>query len=310
MKDVNELVCTARHAGCCANYPGDCRAGTQLLARHRARRALCRRLGGDIDVAVAGLVGGPSPTAASHLAGVTRVRHSIRPRTRTPRRRAGAQLAHWPATTRTACRIDHVSARTCCRASPALLDVPPQRRDAVETPTRFRRPIYAGNALLTVEAGALKPIAATVRIASFDVAESNAGPAPIEATSVVAPGIAHTRFVSLSTQANDRPDLQSARRVVSGGRALGSAEKFALVQQLADALGAAVGASRAAVDAGYAANDLQGARPARSRPELYVALGISGAIQHMTGIKDARVIVRSTRMPTPDLRGRRLWARR
>ena len=163
---------------------------------------------------------------------------------------------------------------------------------AVESASRFQRPIYAGNAILTVDAGEERPIFATVRIASFEAVGKAASTADIQAAQIEPPAVTHTRFVSVSAPATDRPDLQSARRVVSGGRALGSAEKFQLIYQLADALGAAVGASRAAVDAGYAPNDLQVGQTGKIiAPDLYLALGISGAIQHMTGIKDARTIV-------------------
>ena len=171
--------------------------------------------------------------------------------------------------------------------APAISDIM-----AVESPSRFLRPIYAGNAILTVELGEQRPILATVRIASFEAAGSSGATAAIRQVPAAAAPVAHTRFISVSAPASDRPDLQTARRVVSGGRALGSAEKFQLIYQLADALGAAVGASRAAVDAGYAPNDLQVGQTGKIiAPELYLALGISGAIQHMTGIKDARTIV-------------------
>jgi electron transfer flavoprotein alpha subunit len=170
---------------------------------------------------------------------------------------------------------------------PAISDIM-----AVESASRFQRPIYAGNAILTVDAGDERPIFATVRVASFDAVSRAGVAAGIEAATVAAPVVNHTRFVAVSSTGGDRPDLQSARRVVSGGRALGSAEKFQLIYQLAEALGAAVGASRAAVDAGYAPNDLQVGQTGKIiAPELYLALGISGAIQHMTGIKDARTIV-------------------
>lgn len=162
---------------------------------------------------------------------------------------------------------------------------------AVEASHRFRRPIYAGNAIITVEASADKKLVATVRTASFEAA-ARGGNALVEAVSVDAEIPRHTRFVARSAAASDRPDLQTASRVVSGGRALGSAENFRLIYSLADKVGAAVGASRAAVDAGYAANDLQVGQTGKIiAPELYVAVGISGAIQHLTGIKDARTIV-------------------
>ena len=162
---------------------------------------------------------------------------------------------------------------------------------AVESPYRFRRPIYAGNAIVTVEAAPDKKVVATVRVASFQPAAAG-GNASIESISSSAELPAHTRFVERSAATTGRPDLQTASRVVSGGRAIGSADGFKIIYSLADKLGAAVGASRAAVDAGYAANDLQVGQTGKIiAPELYIAVGISGAIQHLTGIKDARTIV-------------------
>jgi electron transfer flavoprotein alpha subunit len=161
---------------------------------------------------------------------------------------------------------------------------------AVESANRFKRPIYAGNAIATVEATEGK-VVATVRIASFQPA-AGGGTAAIESVLPAAALPTHTRFSSVSASSSDRPDLQSAARVVSGGRALASAENFQLIAKLADSLGAAIGASRAAVDAGYAASDLQVGQTGKIiAPELYIACGISGAIQHLTGIKDARTIV-------------------
>ena len=157
---------------------------------------------------------------------------------------------------------------------------------------RFERPIYAGNAIITVECPAARKVVATVRNASFPATGNGASAAPVEAASVSAALPTHTRYVELKAGASDRPDLQSASRVVSGGRAVGSAENFALIYKLADKLGAGVGASRAAVDAGYAPNDMQVGQTGKIiAPELYVAIGISGAIQHLTGIKDAGTIV-------------------
>jgi electron transfer flavoprotein alpha subunit len=174
----------------------------------------------------------------------------------------------------------------------ALLGVP-QVSDimAVEGPHTFRRPVYAGNAILTVEAPAASVIVATVRVASFEAVGAG-GSASIETITLNAELPAHTRFVTVSAGSTDRPDLQTASRVISGGRALGSAENFQLLYSLADKLGAAVGASRAAVDAGYAPNEMQVGQTGKIiAPELYIAIGISGAIQHLTGIKDARTIV-------------------
>ena len=157
---------------------------------------------------------------------------------------------------------------------------------------RFERPIYAGNAIITVECPAARKVVATVRNASFAAAGNGASAAPVEAASVSATLPTHTRYVEVKAGASDRPDLQSAARVVSGGRAVGSADNFALIYKLADKLGAGVGASRAAVDAGYAPNDMQVGQTGKIiAPELYVAIGISGAIQHLTGIKDAGTIV-------------------
>jgi len=174
----------------------------------------------------------------------------------------------------------------------ALLGVP-QVSDlmAVEGAHRFRRPIYAGNAIVTVEADPGRPLIATVRVASYEAAAAG-GSAAIESKTLDVALPSHTRYVGAKSGSTDRPDLQTASRVVSGGRALGSAENFKLLFSLADKIGAAVGASRAAVDAGYAPNEMQVGQTGKIiSPEIYIAIGISGAIQHLTGIKDARTIV-------------------
>ncbi len=156
---------------------------------------------------------------------------------------------------------------------------------------KFKRPIYAGNAIVTIEAPADSPVVATVRTASFQsVGTSNS--ASVEQVSVDAEIPDHTRFIELHAGKSDRPDLQTAAKVVSGGRALGSSENFEIIFKLADTLGAGVGASRAAVDAGYVPNEMQVGQTGKIiAPELYIAIGISGAIQHLTGIKDAGTIV-------------------
>jgi len=181
----------------------------------------------------------------------------------------------------------------------ALLDAP-QASDimAAESATRFKRPIYAGNAIITVEVAAGSRVVATVRTASFEAAGAATSPAPIEAVTLSATLPTHTRFVSVTSARSDRPDLQTAKKVVSGGRALASADNFKILYSLADKMGAAVGASRAAVDAGYAANDMQVGQTGKIiAPDIYLAFGISGAIQHLTGIKDARTIVAINKDP-------------
>jgi electron transfer flavoprotein alpha subunit len=156
----------------------------------------------------------------------------------------------------------------------------------------FTRPIYAGNAIVTVEAPADAVVVGTVRTASWAAAGEAANAAPIEALAIDAAIPSHTRFVGLQQASSERPDLQSATRVVSGGRGLGSKENFDIIYKLADKLHAAAGASRAAVDAGYCPNDMQVGQTGKIiAPELYMAIGISGAIQHLTGIKDAGTIV-------------------
>ena len=174
----------------------------------------------------------------------------------------------------------------------ALLGVP-QVSDlmAVEGAYRFKRPTYAGNAIVTVEADPARKLIATVRVASFEAAKTG-GNAAVESKSISVTLPSHTRYVGAKSGSTDRPDLQTAKRVVSGGRALGSAENFKLLFSFADKIGAAVGASRAAVDAGYAPNEMQVGQTGKIiSPDIYIAIGISGAIQHLTGIKDARTIV-------------------
>jgi electron transfer flavoprotein alpha subunit len=163
---------------------------------------------------------------------------------------------------------------------------------SVESAHTFKRPIYAGNAIITVEANPAHTVVATIRTASWPAAGNSANSAPIEALNIDATLPTHTRFVELQQGSSDRPDLQSASKVVSGGRGVGSKENFEIVYTFADRIGAAVGASRAAVDAGYVPNEMQVGQTGKIiSPELYMAIGISGAIQHLTGIKDAGTIV-------------------
>ncbi|TPE47120.1 electron transfer flavoprotein subunit alpha/FixB family protein [Amaricoccus solimangrovi] len=195
-----------------------------------------------------------------------------------------------------ASQYDHVVAPTTSDAKnvlprvAALLDVMiiPDVTAIIDAKT-FQRPIYAGNALQTVRSDDPKMVL-TVRPSSFAAAGSQAA-APVEKVIVPeAPGL--SSWTEDRVAASDRPDLGSAKIVVSGGRGIGSEENFALVEHLADKLGAAVGASRAAVDSGYAPNDRQVGQTGKVvAPDLYIAIGISGAIQHLAGMKDSKVIV-------------------
>ncbi|AXF04333.1 electron transfer flavoprotein subunit alpha/FixB family protein [Paraburkholderia hospita] len=161
---------------------------------------------------------------------------------------------------------------------------------AIDSDDTFQRPIYAGNAIATVQTADRVKVA-TIRTTAFEAAAPEGGSATVEN----APAVADTglsTFIRREIAASDRPDLTAARVVVSGGRGLGSAENFAILDPLAEKLGAAIGASRAAVDSGYAPNDLQVGQTGKIvAPELYIAVGISGAIQHLAGMKDSKVIV-------------------
>lgn len=161
----------------------------------------------------------------------------------------------------------------------------------VEGPYHFTRPIYAGNAIIDVNAPDSATLVATARVASWKAA-ANDGSAAVEERAASAAASSHTRFVSVKSGGGERPDLQTAAKVISGGRALASKENFELIYSLADLIGAGAGASRAAVDAGYCPNEMQVGQTGKIiSPDLYMAFGISGAIQHLTGIKDAGTIV-------------------
>ena len=161
---------------------------------------------------------------------------------------------------------------------------------AIHSLDTFDRPIYAGNAIITVQCDDAVKVA-TIRTTAFDAASPTGGQAPIETIAAIA-DTGRSRFIRREVATSERPELTSARVVVSGGRGMGSAENFTLLDPLAQKLGAAVGASRAAVDAGFAPNDWQVGQTGKIvAPQLYVAIGISGAIQHLAGMKDSKVIV-------------------
>ena len=272
----------------------------EKLNSSTARAVSCAAaIGGDIDVAVFAADGKAVCDAAAKLKGVKRVLRVARAENAKP---LAAILA--PQVAKLAAGYSHVLApsttfgKDVLPRAAALLGVP-QVSDVmkVKDPLTFERPIYAGNAIVTVKAPENPCVVATVRTASW-AGCGEGGSGTIEDVSTDAALPSHSRYVELKRDKTDRPDLQSAPRVVSGGRGVGSKENFAIVYKLADKLGAAVGASRAAVDAGFVPNDLQVGQTGKIiAPDLYIAIGISGAIQHLTGIKDARTIVAINKDP-------------
>ena len=249
--------------------------------------------GGEVHVLVAGHNAGAAAAAAAQITGVAKVLHA-----------EGEYLAHGLAENLAAqvlaiaANYSHIlfpataSGKNIAPRVAAKLDVA-QISDIskVDSPDTFERPIYAGNAIAIVQSSdATKVI--TVRTTGFDPAPGSGGSATVETISAT-PDSGKSSFMGSEIAKNDRPELTAAKIIVSGGRALGSAEKFTeVITPLADKLGAAMGASRAAVDAGYAPNDWQVGQTGKIvAPQLYVAVGISGAIQHLAGMKDSKVIV-------------------
>ena len=254
--------------------------------------AAAQKIGGEIHVLVAGKGCGDAAKAASAIAGVAKVLHADGPS-------LGDELAENVAAliVSLAKNYGHIlapatsSGKNILPRAAALLDCQQiSEIIAVESPDTFVRPIYAGNALATVKSkDPIKVI--TVRTTGFDAVAATGGSASVEKTE--APGDSGlSSFVGREVQKSERPELTSARVVVSGGRGMGSGENFKILEPLADKLNAAMGASRAAVDAGFVPNDWQVGQTGKIvAPELYVAIGISGAIQHLAGMKDSRVIV-------------------
>jgi electron transfer flavoprotein alpha subunit len=273
---------------------------SSLHAATRNAITAATRIGGDIAVLVAGHNAGPAAQAAAKIPGVAKVLHADAPYLASP---TAENLAATAVAIVKAGGYSHVLApatgfgKNVAPRVAALLDVA-QVSDiiAVESPDTFVRPIYAGSAFATVQSkDALKVV--TVRSTGFDAAPAEGGNAAIESVAA-APDTGLSRVTGQELTKSDRPELTSARIVVSGGRGLGNAENFKLLDELAHKLNAAIGASRAAVDAGYVPNDYQVGQTGKIvAPDLYIAVGISGAIQHLAGMKDSKVIVAINKDP-------------
>ncbi|SNB70452.1 electron transfer flavoprotein alpha subunit apoprotein [Arboricoccus pini] len=249
-------------------------------------------LGGDVHVLVAGAGAGEVAAATAKVAGVAKVLHVDDESLRAPLAETLGDLLLGLAKDYDALLSPSTSqGKNVLPRVAALLDVA-QVSDIVEVvdARTFKRYIYAGNALATVKSQDGKQVL-TVRTTAFEAAAEEGGSAVIEP--LAAPtATSRVRFVGREVHKSERPELTSARVVVSGGRGVASADNFRLIEELADALGAAVGASRAAVDAGYRPNDYQVGQTGKIvAPELYIAVGISGAIQHLAGMKDSKIIV-------------------
>ena len=266
--------------------------------------AAAAKLGGEIHVLVAGQGAQAVAEQAAKVAGVTKVLLADGPA-------LGEFLAENVAAQvlGVASNYSHIlfaataSGKNVAPRVAAKLDVA-QISDiiSVESADTFTRPIYAGNAIATVQSSdAIKVI--TVRTTGFDAVPAEGGSATVETVAAVADS-GRSAFVGREVAKSDRPELAGAAVVVSGGRGLGSAENFKILDPLADKLGAALGASRAAVDAGYAPNDWQVGQTGKIvAPQLYIAVGISGAIQHLAGMKDSKVIVAINKDPEAPIFG-------
>jgi electron transfer flavoprotein alpha subunit len=251
-----------------------------------------QKIGGDIHILVAGSGARPAADAAAKVAGVAKVLLAEAPALEHQLAEAVAPLV-----VDLAKGYSHVLATATSAGKnllprvAALLDVQQiSEITAVDSPDTFERPIYAGNAIATVQsADPIKVI--TVRGTAFEAAAAEGGSAAVETVEAKADA-GLSSFVGQELSKSERPELTSARIIISGGRALGSSENFKILEGIADHLGAAIGASRAAVDAGYVPNDYQVGQTGKVvAPDLYIAVGISGAIQHLAGMKDSKVIV-------------------
>ena len=254
--------------------------------------AAAAKIGGDIHVLVAGGNCGPAAQAAAQIAGVSKVLVADAPHFADAlAENVAAQIVAL------ADAYSHILApatpngKNILPRVAAMLDTQQiSEIVSVESPDTFVRPIYAGNALATVQSTDAKKVI-TVRTTGFDAVAGTGGGAAVEAVAVAA-DVGISAFVSREVAKSERPELAGAKVIVSGGRGMGSGENFKILEPLADKLGAAMGASRAAVDAGFVPNDWQVGQTGKIvAPNLYIAVGISGAIQHLAGMKDSKVIV-------------------